>query len=297
MKHIRISQLTSVSWLVPVEPVAKARANYYANSDQDRYGLSRAQTRELYKKELALGLEDETELLDWIGNNMDDEEIRALALPVPEPPQRLIGAHRPGEIEALHRVAAELDQLVERGQQHLGTRGLQHQRVAGVVDVLAGAGEVHELARRLQLDVVVQALLEPVLDRLDVVLGDSLGAGHLLDLLGAELVDNGAQPRLLVAGEAAHTGHGSPARASFLHGEITRSRGSPSGPGNVTMRGSCDIQHPAPSAGPAAPVWAFRPSGEHTPARAVPITGSSQPRPHAHDAVSACATGSTVLPV
>jgi hypothetical protein len=49
--------------------------------------------------------------------------------------------------------------LVQRGQQHLLARGLEHQRVAGVVDVLAGAGEVHELAGRLQLRLVGKTLL------------------------------------------------------------------------------------------------------------------------------------------
>ncbi len=64
--------------------------------------------------------------------------------------------------------------LVQRGQQHLVARGLQHQRVAGVVDVLAGAGEVHELGRALQFRLAAEALLDPVLDRLDVVVGAAL---------------------------------------------------------------------------------------------------------------------------
>src|SRR5690606_36872855 len=56
--------------------------------------------------------------------------------------------------------------------------------VAEVVDVLAGAGEVHELQGRAQLGVVAQALLDEVLERLDVVVGGALdlldpgGVGH-----------------------------------------------------------------------------------------------------------------------
>ena len=66
---------------------------------------------------------------------------------------------------------------------------LQHQRMAGVVDVLAGAGEVHELGRRRQLGMALEAGLEPVLDRLDVVVGRAL---DVLDGLGVGLGE--AQP-------------------------------------------------------------------------------------------------------
>src|SRR3546814_18555586 len=50
----------------------------------------------------------------------------------------------------------------------------EHQRVGQVVDVLAGAGEVHELQRRAELGVVLQPLLDEVLDRLDVMVGGAL---------------------------------------------------------------------------------------------------------------------------
>ena len=106
-----------------------------------------------------------------------------------------------------------LDQRGRSWEPHVLDGALHHEGVGQVVDVLAGAAEVDQLG---QATVLVsrgdrrEPLLEEILDRLDVVLGDSLGAGHLLDLLGAELVDNGAQPRLLVAGEAAHTGHDLP---------------------------------------------------------------------------------------
>ena len=66
------------------------------------------------------------------------------------------------------------DQPVQRGQQHLFARRLQHQRVADVVDVFAGAGEVHELGRRLEFGAVTEAALDPVLDRLDIVVGGLL---------------------------------------------------------------------------------------------------------------------------
>jgi hypothetical protein len=64
--------------------------------------------------------------------------------------------------------------------------------VAGVVDVLAGAREVHELARGLQLGVAVEAALQPVLDRLHVVVG---GALDLLDGLRVGLGEARTEPR------------------------------------------------------------------------------------------------------
>src|SRR5690606_28803938 len=50
----------------------------------------------------------------------------------------------------------------------------QHQAVGQVVDVLGGAGEVHELADRFQLVVHFQLFLDVVLDCLDVVVGGAL---------------------------------------------------------------------------------------------------------------------------
>jgi hypothetical protein len=70
--------------------------------------------------------------------------------------------------------AAAGQHAVQRRQQHLLARGLQHQRVAGVVDVLAGAGEVHELGGGSSSAWPLKALLDPVLHRLDVVVGGLL---------------------------------------------------------------------------------------------------------------------------
>jgi glutathione S-transferase len=64
-----------------------------------------------------------------------------------------------------------LDHAVERGQQHAVARFLEHQGVGEVVDVLGGAREVHESRDARGLGVAREALLQPVLDRLDVVVG------------------------------------------------------------------------------------------------------------------------------
>lgn len=71
--------------------------------------------------------------------------------------------------------------LAHQRQQHVITARAQHQRVGQVVDVLAGAGEVDELADVGQLRQLCSLLLEQVLDGLDVVVG---GAFDFLDALG-----------------------------------------------------------------------------------------------------------------
>ncbi len=82
---------------------------------------------------------------------------------------------------------------VQAGQQHLAARLLQHQAVAEVIDVFAGAGKVHEFQRRTQLGVVLELLLDEVFHRLDVMVG---GALDLLDprcMGNVEAVGQGAQ--------------------------------------------------------------------------------------------------------
>jgi hypothetical protein len=93
---------------------------------------------------------------------------------------------------AEHRDVSELvghatqgaDQAIDGGQDHLLARGLEHQAVAGVVDVFRCAGKVHELAGLFQLGVAGKTLLEPVLDRLHIVVG---GFFDVLDGLGIGL--------------------------------------------------------------------------------------------------------------
>ena len=97
----------------------------------------------------------------------------------------------------VRHVAQLGDDRVQRRQQHRVARALELQGVAGVVDVFAGAGEMHELQRGTQLVVTLQSLLDEVLDRFDVVIGgfldflDSVGV-----LLGKVFIDR-ADLRLL----------------------------------------------------------------------------------------------------
>ncbi|KAG1244633.1 hypothetical protein G6F68_015371 [Rhizopus microsporus] len=80
---------------------------------------------------------------------------------------------------------------VQGRQQHFAAGLFQHQAVAEVVDVFAGAGEMHEFQRRSQLGVVLQLFLDEVLHRLDVVVG---GALDLLHARGLGRAENGVAP-------------------------------------------------------------------------------------------------------
>src|SRR5690606_9828183 len=81
---------------------------------------------------------------------------------------------------------------VHHRQQHLAGVG-KHQRVGEVVDVLGGAGEVHEFAEGGQFGYFGQAFLDVVLHRLDVVVGGALDLFHTLGGGHVELVGDLAQ--------------------------------------------------------------------------------------------------------
>src|SRR5690606_15547845 len=98
-----------------------------------------------------------------------------------------------------------LDQRLEGGQPHLVHGPADHQRVGEVVDVLAGAVDVHDLGEGLEGG-ALQAALDVVLDRLDVVDGLPLDLGVLGDAVGAEVLRDRAQQRPLLIGECAQAG-------------------------------------------------------------------------------------------
>ncbi len=87
-----------------------------------------------------------------------------------------------------HRIARvrmrELHELlrqgVDRREQHLVARAAHHQRVGEVVDVLGRAREVDECRGVRERRVVGDPLADPVLDRLDVVVGLALDRLHAL---------------------------------------------------------------------------------------------------------------------
>ena len=92
------------------------------------------------------------------------------------------------------------------GKEAALSRVPKHQCVGEVIDVFGGAGEVDELAHRLELGVALDPLLQEVLDRLDVVIG---GALDFLDAPCGRLVkirDDGIEPAIRVLREARDLG-------------------------------------------------------------------------------------------
>ena len=79
---------------------------------------------------------------------------------------------------AVRHLAQFVCHLVQTGQQHLRTRCLELQRMAGVVDVFAGAGEMYELQRCgefgfqcIRQTGLLALRLEPILHRLHIMVG------------------------------------------------------------------------------------------------------------------------------
>jgi hypothetical protein len=86
-----------------------------------------------------------------------------------------------------------VDDLVEGRQQHAIAAVAQHQRVGDVVDVFGGAAEVDELGDAGDFGVVAEALLEPVLHGLHVVVGGGLDGLHGLAVGDREVGDHGVE--------------------------------------------------------------------------------------------------------
>jgi hypothetical protein len=68
--------------------------------------------------------------------------------------------------------------VAKRGQEHLCARFREHHAVREIVDVLRRAREVNEFADPRNLGDACEALLQPILDRLDVVVGRALDRLH-----------------------------------------------------------------------------------------------------------------------
>lgn len=93
-----------------------------------------------------------------------------------------MGTGQHGDVGEAHgEIADGVGQLAHERQDHLVAAFAQHQGVGQVVDVLAGAGEVDELADLGQFRQRGGLLLEQVLHGLHVVVG---GAFDFLDALG-----------------------------------------------------------------------------------------------------------------
>lgn len=80
-KMLRITMSDGSVWHAEALPIAEDRANYYAHKvDGEEIGGER------WKDEVAYAMEDETELREWSLNNMNWDDLQAVMVKPPEPP-------------------------------------------------------------------------------------------------------------------------------------------------------------------------------------------------------------------
>ena len=70
MKVLRVTMPDGSKWDVPAEEIAKHRASYYAVRDGNS---------DTFKREFDFAMSDNYELTDWAENNMNWEDVEAIA--------------------------------------------------------------------------------------------------------------------------------------------------------------------------------------------------------------------------
>ena len=83
IKVIRI-KMPDGDYDVPLEFVARHRANYYANLDASR---GEGTYEENFKNEVEYVMNDDYEGIDWLENNMDWSDVSGVAVKLSSPPK------------------------------------------------------------------------------------------------------------------------------------------------------------------------------------------------------------------
>jgi hypothetical protein len=77
-KSIRVTFSNGSVWEIPAPIVAEDRARYYAEKE----GKTSEEKARVFKEETEFCLSDNSEILDWAGNNMKWEDVKAHAVKV-----------------------------------------------------------------------------------------------------------------------------------------------------------------------------------------------------------------------
>jgi hypothetical protein len=85
MKRIHITFKNGETWQFPALYVARDRALYYA--EQDTGETRGAEYDRVYQEEYTYALGDDSELLDWLHNNMNWSDVQPFAALVPKDPK------------------------------------------------------------------------------------------------------------------------------------------------------------------------------------------------------------------
>lgn len=81
MKYIRVEMPDLSKWDIPAELIANIRAKYYA----DREGKeSKEKYNKVFKEEYKIAMKDDYELIDWLSNNTNWDEVKDVAKKVSE---------------------------------------------------------------------------------------------------------------------------------------------------------------------------------------------------------------------
>lgn len=80
MKQIEITFPNGETWRIPAQVVAADRAEYYSDLDFQRGHTDDKEAA--YETELHYALNDEAELVDYLRNNMDWQQVQAHAVKV-----------------------------------------------------------------------------------------------------------------------------------------------------------------------------------------------------------------------
>jgi len=116
-----------------------------------------------------------------------------------------VGARQHGR--AAHLVGQARERVGERllgGAQHTQAVA-QHQGEGQIVDILRGAGKVHELAERRERG-TSQTLFDEVLDRLDIVIGDGLDRLDTARIFHREALGQSVEEGAFVSSQGAGLG-------------------------------------------------------------------------------------------
>lgn len=77
-KYLRVTMPDLSTWDVPAQIIAENRARYYAKRASGEE--SGAEYEKVHEAELACGLHDDDEILDWAANNMNWSDVEAYAV-------------------------------------------------------------------------------------------------------------------------------------------------------------------------------------------------------------------------
>ncbi|MED1851861.1 hypothetical protein P4V33_09380 [Brevibacillus borstelensis] len=79
-KFLRVEMSDGSTYDVPLEVIARSRANYFSKQEADQESMNA-----VYHAELEYTMNDHEEAIDWATNNMNWDDVRNYAVKLEEP--------------------------------------------------------------------------------------------------------------------------------------------------------------------------------------------------------------------